>query len=94
MEIWVDRNGNRVRPFGTPYIDQSECYKNVFLYNPNGTGQCDGLYQYPFGELPCKNMSQAVHSFVRQNPMVRPTHAYSTQMSCPTPIPLYPQYRC
>ena len=47
MEIYVDAQGRRVSGFGQPYISQQEDWRNVRLYNPNGSPPSEGLYDSP-----------------------------------------------
>lgn len=91
MEVWVNRDGTRARPFGTPYIDRSECYYQLPLYNPNGQGNHDGIYDYPYGQQPCKSFEGGFRQFVSNHPSVQPSHQYSV---CTGSIRLQPQYRC
>lgn len=91
MEVYVHADGTRARPFGTPYIDRSECYYQLPLYNPNGQGHRDGVYDYPFGQQPCKCWSSGFQHFRTCHPSVKPSAMYTP---CTGVVKLQPQYRC
>ena len=91
MDMWVTANGSRARLFGVPYIDQSECYKNMFFFNPNGRGHNDNLYGDQLGEPPCKSARSAFVKFVENNPGIRPKFQYNREFG---KVPMFRQCNC
>ena len=65
MEIWVNSDGSRARPFGTPYIDQSELHRNVTYFNPEGPGPHYGLYDRT--QPTCQRWVDYSHNYLTRN---------------------------
>lgn len=64
MQVWINPDGTRAVPWGTPYIDQSELQRNVQLYSPYEY-QSVGLYDRT--QPLCQTFKTGTYQFMKKN---------------------------
>lgn len=67
MEVWLNGDLSRNRAY-RPYIDQEELYRNVPLYDPNGSGPHYSLYDR--AQPPCMNWRDRAFQFIKSTDIV------------------------